>query len=83
MKDVRLYIRDALRQYAALQVFKPQTSLNAVCYTGDLLLEQFGFPHPEDREVVLGAYPWLEHWAAQQCEGQVPRSQLLQQLRTP
>ena len=83
MEDVRLYIRDALRQYAALQVFKPQPSWNAVCYTGELLLEQFSFPYEYDRRVVAGAYPWLENWAQQSCVGQNPRSQLAQQQRNP
>ena len=51
MEDVRLYIRDALREYARLQTFAPRPSWDAVCYHGPLLLEQFGFPYPEDGEV--------------------------------
>ena len=79
MTDVRLYIRDALRQYAALQTFKPQPSLNALCYTGDLLLQQFAYPRfEEDARVVAGAYPWLEGWAAERCDGKLPRAQLKQ-----
>ena len=53
MDDVRLYIRDALKEYARLQTFAPRPSWNAVCYTGRFLLEQFGFPFPADREVSL------------------------------
>lgn len=84
MKDVRLYIRDALQQYARLQTFKPQPSWNALCYTGELLLEQFAFPnYEEDRRVVLGAYPWLEHWATNKCSGKITRAELAQQLRNP
>ena len=65
MADVRLYIRDVLREYAALQVFddilwtQVQPSWNAVQYSGDLLLQQFAFPHKYDFEVVRAAYPWL------------------------
>ena len=50
MDDVRLYIRDALKEYARLQTFAPRPSWNALCYTGRQLLEQFGFPYPADRE---------------------------------
>ena len=52
MPDVRLYIRDALRKYASLQRFMPHPSWNAECYTGEMLLEQFGFPHAFDAEAV-------------------------------
>ena len=47
MDDVRLYIRDALKEYASLQSGDVQPTWNADCYTGELLLEQFGFP-PQD-----------------------------------
>ena len=65
MADVRLYIRDVLREYAALQVFddnlwtQVQPSWNAVQYSGDLLLQQFAYPYKYDFEVVRAAYPWL------------------------
>lgn len=65
MADVRLYIRDVLREYAALQVFddnlwtRVQPSWNAVQYSGDLLLQQFAYPYRYDFEVVRAAYPWL------------------------
>ena len=52
MADVRLYIRDALAKYASLQRFMPHPSWNAECYTGEMLLEQFGFPHAFDAEAV-------------------------------
>ena len=52
MEDVRLYIRDALTEYARLQTFAPRPSWDAVCYSGHHLLDEgFGFPHSEDREV--------------------------------
>lgn len=60
MADVRLYIRDLLREYAALQAFYPQKKPNSVCYTGRLLLEQFGKPHMRDEHILRQSYPWLE-----------------------
>lgn len=60
MHDVRLYIRDLLREYAALQKFKPKKHTNSICYTGRLLLEQFGKPHVRDAHIVRQSYPWLE-----------------------
>ncbi len=60
MTDVRLYIRDLLREYAALQSFVPVKKPNSVCYTGRLLLEQFGRPHARDEHILRQSYPWLE-----------------------
>lgn len=60
MTDVRLYIRDLLREYAALQAFVPVKKPNSVCYTGQLLLEQFGRPHARDEHILRQSYPWLE-----------------------
>ena len=74
MEDVRLYIRDVLKEYASLQTFKPRPSWNSECYTGDHLLEQFGFPYEYDKKVVTAAYPWLRGFAAEECKGQIPRS---------
>jgi hypothetical protein len=34
MWDVRLYVRDVLQEYAALQQFKPEQQPNTFCYTG-------------------------------------------------
>jgi protein glucosyltransferase len=76
MSDVRLYIRDALRHYASLQTFIPRTSWNADCYTGELLLEQFGYPYAYDKQVVLRAYPWLADYGRIECEGKLSRRQL-------
>lgn len=76
MEDVRLYIRDVLKEYAALQTYKAQPSWDSVCYTGELLLEQFGFPYEYDKKVVTAAYPWLRTFAAEECKGKLPRSKL-------
>ena len=73
MADVRLYIRDALRKYASLQRFMPHPSWNAECYTGEMLLEQFGFPYAFDKEAVLKAYPWLADYGSKECVGKLPR----------
>lgn len=77
MEDVRLYIRDVLKEYAALQTYKAQPSWDSVCYTGELLLEQFGYPYEYDKKVVTAAYPWLRTFAAEECKGKLPRSRLL------
>jgi len=76
MEDVRLYIRDVLKEYAALQTFKAQPSWNSVCYTGEHLLEQFGYPYEYDKKVVTAAYPWLRNFAAEECKGKLPRRDL-------
>jgi len=76
MKDVRLYIRDALRHYASLQKFLPHASWAAECYTGEMLLEQFGFPYEYDKQVVLQAYPWLANYGKSECEGKLSRKKV-------
>ena len=68
MEDVRLYIRDVLKEYASLQTatqIKP--SWNAVCYTGQLVLDQFAFPYRLDKQVVVQAYPWLTSFGQDLC----------------
>ena len=68
MADVRLYIRDVLKEYASLQTateIKP--SWNAVCYTGQLVLDQFAFPYRLDKQVVVQAYPWLTSFGQDLC----------------
>ena len=68
MEDVRLYIRDVLKEYASLQTatqIKP--SWNAVCYTGQLVLDQFAFPYRLDKQVVVQAYPWLTTFGQDLC----------------
>ena len=76
MRDVRMYVRDALSQYASLQIFTPQPSWNAECYTGEMLLEQFGFPYAADKETVARAYPWLADYGKRECEGKLPRREV-------
>lgn len=76
MEDVRLYIRDVLKEYAAMQTFKPEPTWDSACYTGEMLLQQFGFPYEYDKKVVLAAYPWLRNWASEECKGKLPRSRL-------
>ena len=69
MEDVRLYIKDVLKEYASLQTaarIKP--SWNAVCYTGQLVLDQFAFPYRLDKQVVAQAYPWLATFGQDLCE---------------
>ena len=56
--------RDLLRAYAARQQFKVKPVAKSQCYTGDRLLEQFGFPHEGDAAVVAKAYPWLRGYDA-------------------
>ena len=76
MRDVRMYVRDALRQYASLQSFTPQASWNAECYTGQMLLAQFGFPFAADKDTVAKAYPWLVDYGRKECEGKLPRREV-------
>ena len=76
MRDVRMYIRDALSQYASLQAFTPQPSWNAECYTGQMLLEQFGFPYVADKDTVGKAYHWLANYGKEECEGKLPRREV-------
>lgn len=56
--------RDLLRAYAARQQFKVRPAPKSRCYTGDLLLEQFGTPFRQDAETVATAYPWLRGYDA-------------------
>lgn len=68
MEDVRLYIKDIITEYASLQTetqIKP--SWNAVCYTGQLVLDQFAFPYRLDKQVVVQAYPWLTTYGVDKC----------------
>ncbi|CAL5226901.1 g9774 [Coccomyxa viridis] len=76
MRDVRMYVRDALSQYASLQIFTPQSSWNAECYTGEMLLEQFGFPYAADKDTVARAYPWLADYGKKECKGKLPRREV-------
>ncbi|KAI3424060.1 hypothetical protein D9Q98_009423 [Chlorella vulgaris] len=68
MQDVLLYIRDLLRAYSTLQRFQVAPSGNlegrSVCYSGRLLLEQFGTPYATDAKTVEAAYPWLRTFGA-------------------
>lgn len=80
MDDVRLYIRDALKEYASLQSGDVQPTWNADCYTGELLLEQFGFPHKTDRDIVAQAYPWLKDYNLEACKGKLSRKKYYAQL---
>lgn len=67
MEDVRRYLLDVLRLYAALQTFEVQPTKNAVCYDGAALLGQFGTPRPSDAAVVSGKYPWLDSFGVGGC----------------
>lgn len=73
MGDVRLYIKDVLKEYASHQTateIKP--SWNAVCYTGQLVLDQFAFPYRLDKQVVVQAYPWLTSFGQDLCPASTP-----------
>ncbi|GAB4824253.1 hypothetical protein N2152v2_011299 [Parachlorella kessleri] len=62
MRDVKLYLRDMLREYAQLLDFQPVPGDKSRCYTGKRLLKEFAVPFPEDAEDVLQRYPWLAQW---------------------
>lgn len=59
MQDVRRYLADALIMYGSLVDFAPAPGKDAICYSGQALLAQFGFPFEADRRLILEAYPWL------------------------
>ena len=40
---------------------------DAVCYSGELLMRNFGFPYEIDRLVMRQAYPWLETYVQPGC----------------
>ncbi len=40
---------------------------DAVCYSGELLMRNFGFPYEIDRLVMRQAYPWLESYVQPGC----------------
>ena len=44
MEDVRLYGRDLLQEYSALQRFTPFRSEGANCFNWARMLAEFGFP---------------------------------------
>ena len=68
MEDVRLYIKDIITEYASLQTAaEVKPSWNAVCYTGQLVLDQFAFPYRLDKQVVVQAYPWLMTFGLDKC----------------
>jgi Glycosyl transferase family 90 len=55
MEDVRLYLRDLLREYAALQTFQPFRSEEARCMNWDRMLAEFGAPHRRPNYVSVVA----------------------------
>ena len=68
MEDVRLYVKDLITEYASLQTTtQVKPSWNAVCYTGQLVLDQFAFPYRLDKQVVVQAYPWLTTYGQDLC----------------
>jgi len=48
-----------LREGADMVRYYERRADRAVCYSGDALLAQFGFPFDSDRELIGEAYPWL------------------------
>jgi hypothetical protein len=53
LEDVRLYLRDLLREYAALQTFQPFRSEEARCVNWDRMLAEFSAPHRRPSYVRL------------------------------
>jgi len=45
LRDVRLYIRDLLGEYAKLQKFTPQIAPLARCMDWQRMLHEFAWPH--------------------------------------
>lgn len=61
-RDARLYIRDLLVAYAAMQRFKPKVQPGAVQYTGAKLLQECQHPYKADAFYIAARYPWLPEW---------------------
>ncbi len=53
MRDVRLYIRDLLTEYAKLQKFKPQISPTARCMDWQRMLQEFVWPHYKEASAFI------------------------------
>jgi len=45
LRDVRLYIKDLLGEYAKLQMYKPQIAPLARCMDWQRMLHEFAWPH--------------------------------------
>lgn len=48
MRDVRLYIKDLLTEYAKLQTFTPQPAHHSRCMDWARLLHEFAWPHYQE-----------------------------------
>jgi Glycosyl transferase family 90 len=57
IRDVRLYIRDLLKEYASLQKFKPKPTPLARCMDWERLLMEFEWPHFKEVS-VQGSLRW-------------------------
>lgn len=55
-----LYVRDLLREYGQLMRFGPVAYDDSVCYSGEVLIDQFAHPYPEDAEAFAEENPWLK-----------------------
>lgn len=65
LEDMRLYLRDLLREYAALQTFQPFRSEEARCMNWDRMLAEFSAPHRRPSYVRLA---WKPHaWLSSAC----------------
>jgi hypothetical protein len=67
MDDVRQYLADALAMYGSLVDFQPAPGEQAICYSGQALLAQFGFPYEADRQLIAETYPWLANFTQPGC----------------
>ena len=60
IRDVRLYIRDLLTEYAKLQKFKPKPNPLARCLDWERLLMEFEWPHYKEASAVAAV--WRMAW---------------------
>jgi hypothetical protein len=66
IRDVQLYIRDLLTEYAALQRFTPVQSAHARCMDWQRLLLEFEWPHYSEVSCRLGRCACVSHLGASQ-----------------
>jgi Glycosyl transferase family 90 len=57
IRDVRLYIRDLLSEYASLQKFKPKPNPLARCLDWERMLMEFEWPHYKE----VSAHAAVQH----------------------
>ena len=64
IRDVRLYIRDLLKEYASLQKFKPKPNPLARCLDWERMLMEFEWPHYKEASAAAAVGCMARGYAA-------------------